>query len=70
MNNPNCYYYPYQNCLDRHVEAGNGNRKAIIWEGNNPGEEKTFTYSELLSQVQRFANVLINNGIIFKGCPN
>ena len=52
-----------QNCLDRHVEAGNGNRKAIIWEGNNPGEEKTFTYSELLSQVQRFANVLINNGI-------
>ena len=52
-----------QNCLDRHVEAGNGNRKAIIWEGNNPGEEKTFTYSELLSQFQRFANVLINNGI-------
>ena len=52
-----------QNCLDRHVEAGNGNRKAIIWEGNNPGEEKTFTYSEMLSQVQRFANVLINNGI-------
>tara|TARA_B100000029_G_C17609848_1_gene969182 strand:+ start:30403 stop:32340 length:1938 start_codon:yes stop_codon:yes gene_type:complete len=52
-----------QNCLDRHVEAGNGNRKAIIWEGNDPGEEKAFTYSELLAQVQRFANVLKNNGI-------
>lgn len=52
-----------QNCLDRHVEAGHGDRTAIIWEGNDPAEDKSFTYAELLAEVQRFANVLKNNGI-------
>ena len=52
-----------QNCLDRHVEAGHGDRTAIIWEGNEPAEDKSFTYAELLAEVQRFANVLKNNGI-------
>jgi acetyl-CoA synthetase len=33
------------NCLDRHVEAGKGNNTAIIWEGNEPSESKTFTYA-------------------------
>ena len=33
------------NCLDRHVNSGNGKKIAIIWEGNNPNEQKTFTYS-------------------------
>ena len=51
------------NCLDRHVEAGHGDATAIIWEGNNPDEDKTFTYSELLAQVKRFANVLKTQGI-------
>ena len=51
------------NCLDRHVEAGHGDATAIIWEGNNPDEDKTFTYSELLAQVKRFANVLKAQGI-------
>ena len=51
------------NCLDRHVEAGHGNQTAIIWEGNNPEEDQTFTYSELLSEVQKFANVLKNLGL-------
>ena len=46
------------NCLDRHVEAGHGDQTAIIWEGNNPAEEQAFTYSELLAEVQKFANVL------------
>jgi acetyl-CoA synthetase len=46
------------NCLDRHVEAGHGDQTAIIWEGNNPEEDQTFTYSELLAEVQKFANVL------------
>ena len=46
------------NCLDRHVEAGHGDQTAIIWEGNNPAEDQTFTYSELLAEVQKFANVL------------
>ena len=51
------------NCLDRHVDSGKGDRKAIIWEGNNPDEDKSFTYTELLSQVKKFANVLKNLGV-------
>ncbi|MCZ6678077.1 MAG: acetate--CoA ligase [Candidatus Poribacteria bacterium] len=51
------------NCLDRHVEAGYGDATAIIWEGNNPEEDKTFTYSELLQAVKRFANVLKAQGV-------
>ena len=51
------------NCLDRHVESGNGDRTAIIWEGNNPSEDKRFTYNELLSKVKKFANVLKNIGV-------
>ena len=51
------------NCLDRHVEAGNGNRTALIWEGNNPEEDSHFTYAELLKKVQRFANVLKGLGV-------
>ena len=46
------------NCLDRHVESGMGEKIAMIWEGNNPEEDKSFTYAELLSQVKKFANVL------------
>ena len=51
------------NCLDRHVEAGHGDATAIIWEGNSPDEDKTFTYSELLTEVKRFANVLKAQGV-------
>ncbi len=51
------------NCLDRHVEDGHGERTALIWEGNNPDEDKTFTYNELLADVQQFANVLKANGV-------
>jgi acetyl-CoA synthetase len=51
------------NCLDRHVEDGYGERTALIWEGNNPSEDKTFTYNELLGDVQKFANVLKAHGV-------
>ena len=51
------------NCLDRHVEAGHGDQIAIIWEGNNPEEDQTFTYGELLAEVQKFANVLKSIGV-------
>ena len=51
------------NCLDRHVEAGHGNQTAIIWEGNNPEEDKKYSYSELLLQVRKFANVLKEIGV-------
>lgn len=52
------------NCLDRHVEDGFGERTALIWEGNNPEEDKTFTYGELLNEVQKFANVLKSHGVV------
>ena len=39
------------NCLDRHVEEGHGDKTAIIWEGNEPSENKTFTFKELLDEV-------------------
>ena len=51
------------NCLDRHIEAGHGDATAIIWEGNAPSEDKTFSYSELLAEVKKFANVLKAEGI-------
>ena len=51
------------NCLDRHVEAGHGDATAIIWEGNSPIEDKRFTYSELLAEVKKCANVLKMQGI-------
>ena len=51
------------NCLDRHVEAGYGNQTAIIWEGNDPGDDKKYSYSELLLQVKKFANVLKGIGV-------
>ena len=51
------------NCLDRHVEAGHGDATAIIWEGNDPSEDKTFSFSELLAEVKKFANVLKAQGV-------
>ncbi len=51
------------NCLDRHVEAGKGDDKAIIWEGDSPEVDKTFTYAELLTEVKKFANVLKGLGV-------
>ena len=51
------------NCLDRHIEAGHGDATAIIWEGNDPSEDKTYGYSELLAEVKKFANVLKAQGV-------
>src|SRR5689334_21842806 len=50
------------NCLDRHVEAGNGNRVAFHWRGEE-GEERDVTYAELLADVQRLANGLKARGV-------
>src|ERR1700678_472658 len=50
------------NCLDRHVEAGNGDRVAYHWRGEE-GEERDITYADLLADVQRFANGLKDIGI-------
>ncbi len=50
------------NCLDRHVEAGNGGRVAFHWRGEE-GEERDLTYSDLHRDVQKFANALKDLGI-------
>ncbi len=50
-------------CLDRHVAAGNGDRVAIIWEGDEPGQSRHVTYRELHEQVCRFANALKSLGV-------
>ena len=50
------------NCLDRHVEAGHGDRVALLWEGE-PGDERAITYSELTAEVSRLANVLEGLGV-------
>jgi acetyl-CoA synthetase len=50
------------NCLDRHIEAGNGDRVAYHWRGEE-GEERDITYEDLHREVQRFANALKDRGI-------
>jgi acetyl-CoA synthetase len=50
------------NCLDRHVEAGNGDRVAIHWRGEE-GEEREITYADLHRDVQKFANALKDLGV-------
>jgi len=50
------------NCLDRHVEAGNGDRVAFHWEGE-PGDSRSVTYAELTAEVKRAANVLLSLGV-------
>ena len=50
------------NCLDRHVANGIGDRVAYHWEGE-PGDKRTITYSDLLEEVKKFANVLKGLGL-------
>src|SRR6266516_499972 len=50
------------NCLDRHVEAGHGDRVAFHWRGEE-GEERDVTYAQLLADVQRLANGLKARGV-------
>ncbi len=50
------------NCLDRHL-ATRGDQVAIIWEGDNPSEDRKITYRELHAEVCKFANVLKAHGV-------
>lgn len=50
------------NCLDRHVEAGHGDRIALRWEGE-PGDQRNVSYAELTDEVKRLANVLTGLGV-------
>jgi acetyl-CoA synthetase len=51
------------NCVDRHVEAGNGDRVAICWEGE-PGDSRELTYADLLAEVSKAANALTGLGLV------
>lgn len=51
------------NCVDRHVEAGNGDRVAIRWEGE-PGDNRELTYADLLAEVSKAANALTDLGLV------
>jgi len=50
------------NCLDKHLKT-RGDKVAIQWEGNEPGEEKAFTYKMLHEEVCKFANILKSHGV-------
>jgi acetyl-CoA synthetase len=50
------------NCLDRHVDAGDGDRVAFHWEGED-GTRRDVTYADLLAETQRFANALRGLGV-------
>ena len=50
------------NCIDRHLET-RGDQVAIIWEGDDPGDDKKITYKELHSEVCRLANAMKARGI-------
>ncbi len=52
------------NCVDRHVEAGNGDRVAIHWEGERVGEGRALTYSDLQTEVGKAANALSSLGLV------
>ncbi len=56
------------NCLDRHVDAGHGDKVAYYWEGEPEGDRLALTYSELQRMVVRFANALKELGVR-KGTP-
>ena len=51
------------NCVDRHVDAGLGDRIAYLWEGEPEGDRRELTYAQLQSEVVRFANALKELGV-------
>src|ERR1700733_10531575 len=51
------------NCVDKHVEAGRGDKVAYFWEGEPAGERRVITYADLQRDVARFANGLKKIGV-------
>ncbi|MBM4355207.1 MAG: AMP-binding protein, partial [Deltaproteobacteria bacterium] len=54
------------NAIDRHLKAFGGHRddqRALLWEGNDPAEDKVLTYGQLYEQITKFANVLKSQGV-------
>src|SRR5438874_6615389 len=56
------------NCVDRHVEAGRGDKVAYFWEGEPVDQKRTLTFKDLQAEVVRFANGLKQLGVK-KGTP-
>ena len=52
------------NCLDRHIGTARENKAALIWQGDEPDEDRTVTYKELHEEVCKFANVLKSLGVV------
>ncbi|ORA18072.1 acetate--CoA ligase [Mycobacterium arosiense] len=52
------------NCVDRHVEAGHGDRVAIHWEGEPVGDHRSLTYADLQAEVCKAANALTDLGLV------
>lgn len=50
------------NCIDRHLDT-QSDKRALIWEGNTPGDVRTLTYAELHQAVSKLANVLLTWGV-------
>jgi acetyl-CoA synthetase len=51
------------NCVDRHVDAGNGDRVAIHWIGEPEGDTRDITYRQLKDEVSKAANALVSLGV-------
>jgi propionyl-CoA synthetase len=51
------------NALDRHVDAGHGDRRALVYDSPVTGTLRTYTYAQLLDEVARFAGVLAARGV-------
>ncbi|MFB9527722.1 acetate--CoA ligase [Nonomuraea roseola] len=51
------------NCVDRHVEAGNGDKVAYFWEGEPEADSRTLTYADLQREVNKAANALTELGV-------
>src|SRR3954449_9993560 len=51
------------NCVDRHVEAGRGDRVALYWEGEPDGDRRVLTYKDLYAEVCKTANALTELGV-------
>jgi len=51
------------NCLERNISKGFGHKIAYKWEGNEPGDESSITYQELLDRVVAFSAVLRSKGV-------
>lgn len=51
------------NAIDRHVDAGRGDDVAIVWEGDEPTDTKTFTFADLQRKVSQIANALKSQGV-------